>query len=156
MIYLQIKEYVSPQGVLPVSARILEQAAQQTLQHIDPHLHADITLVITDDAQIQQLNREYLGIDAPTDVLSFPNEATDPDTRRLYLGDIIISYPRTTSQAAAGGHTIEAELQLLVVHGTLHLLGYDHADEDEKARMWQAQAEVLSSLGCSIIGPASE
>ena len=156
MIYLQIEDNSSSQGISPVEPAILEQTALQTLRHSDAALQADLTLVLTDDAQLQQLNLEYLGIDAPTDVLSFPGGDTDPDTQMLYLGDVIISLPRATAQAAAGGHPLEAELQLLVVHGTLHLLGHDHADPAEKARMWQAQAEVLSSLGCPITGPASE
>lgn len=156
MIYLQIEDVISPQGISPVEPAILEKAALQTLKHSDPALQADMTLVLTDDVQLQQLNREYLGIDAPTDVLSFPGGDTDPDTQMLYLGDVIVSLPQAYAQAAAAGHPLEAELQLLVVHGTLHLLGHDHTDSAEKARMWQAQAEVLSSLGCPITGPASE
>lgn len=156
MIYLQIEDNISSQGISPVEPVLLEQAALQTLRHSDAALQADLTLVLTDDAQLQQLNLEYLGIDAPTDVLSFPGGDTDPDTQMLYLGDVIISLPRAAAQAAAGGHPLEAELQLLVVHGTLHLLGHDHAVPTEKTRMWQAQAKVLSSLGCPITGPASE
>ena len=107
----------------------------------------DLTIVLTDDAQLHKLNQEYLGIDAPTDVLSFPASETDPETARRYLGDILISVPRAEEQARAAGHVLEAEVQLLVVHGTLHLLGYDHAEVDEKARMWKAQAEILDGLG---------
>jgi probable rRNA maturation factor len=156
MIYLQIEENISPQGISPVEPAILEKAAFETLQHTDAALKADMTLVLTDDAQLRELNRAYLGIDAPTDVLSFPGGDTDPDTQMFYLGDVIISYPRAAAQAAAAGHPVEAELQLLIVHGVLHLLGHDHADADGKARMWQEQANVLSSLGCPITGPAGE
>jgi len=93
------------------------------------------------------LNREYLGIDAPTDVLSFPASETDPETGARYIGDILISIPRARGQATAAGHPLESEVQLLVVHGVLHLLGHDHAQAEEKARMWKAQAEILESLG---------
>jgi probable rRNA maturation factor len=122
-----------------------EHAAQTVLTH--QAIDGDLTLVLTDDAQLHELNRDYLGIDAPTDVLSFPASETDPETARRYLGDILISIPRAEEQARAAGHALDAEVQLLIVHGTLHLLGYDHAGEDDKARMWKAQAEILERLG---------
>jgi probable rRNA maturation factor len=84
-------------------------------------------------------------------VLSFPASETDPETARRYLGDILVSIPRAEEQARAGGHALEAEVQLLVVHGTLHLLGYDHAEAEEKARMWKAQSEVLERIGVANI-----
>lgn len=130
---------------------LLERAARFTLDLEPDSADADITIVLTDDAQLHELNREYLGVDAPTDVLSFPASETDPETGAQYLGDIIISIPRAMLQAQAGGHPLEAEVQLLVVHGTLHLLGHDHAEVEEKARMWQAQAEVMSRLGLSYV-----
>lgn len=110
----------------------------------------DLTIVLSDDAHLQALNRQFLGIDAPTDVLSFTGGDADPETGVDYLGDVIISYPRARLQASAGGHPLEEELQLLVVHGVLHLLGYDHADEQQKDEMWAVQAQVLESLGCSL------
>lgn len=125
----------------------LERAALAVLAHQSSD--GDLSIVLTDDAQLHELNREYLGIDAPTDVLSFPASETDPETARRYLGDILISVPRAEEQASAAGHSLEAELQLLTVHGALHLLGYDHAEADEKARMWNVQAEVLERLGLS-------
>ena len=122
-----------------------ERAALAALTH--QSADGDLTIVLTDDAQLHELNRDYLGIDAPTDVLSFPASETDPETARRYLGDILISVPRAEEQARAAGHALEAEAQLLTVHGTLHLLGYDHASTAEKARMWKAQAEILARLG---------
>ena len=130
---------------------LLERAARFTLDLEPDSANADMTIVLTDDAQLHELNREYLGVDAPTDVLSFPASETDPETGAQYLGDIVISIPRAMLQAQAGGHPLEAEVQLLVVHGTLHLLGHDHAEVEEKARMWQAQAEVMSRLGLSYV-----
>lgn len=123
----------------------LERAALATLAH--QGADGDLSILLTDDAQLRKLNREYLGVDAPTDVLSFPAGETDPETGRRYLGDMLISIPRAIDQACAAGHTPEAEAQLLTVHGVLHLLGHDHAEAGEKARMWQAQAEVLTRLG---------
>ncbi|MFZ5821397.1 MAG: rRNA maturation RNase YbeY [Chloroflexota bacterium] len=123
----------------------LERAALAALARQDAD--GDLSIVLTDDAQLRQLNRDYLGVDAPTDVLSFSASETDPETGRRYLGDVLLSIPRADEQARAAGHTLEAEAQLLVVHGTLHLLGHDHAEAQEKARMWKAQAEVLERLG---------
>jgi probable rRNA maturation factor len=102
---------------------------------------------LTGDSQIQALDRDFLKKDVPTDVLSFPSSETDPETGRLYLGDIIISVPQAEAQSVAAGHSLEAELSLLVVHGILHLLGHDHAGVRDKARMWAAQSEVLTILG---------
>lgn len=127
---------------------LLEQAARATLD-LAGAPDADLTLVLTDDARVRTLNREFLGRDAPTDVLSFPADETDPETGRRYLGDVIISLPRATEQAGEYGHPVEAEVQLLTVHGVLHLLGHDHAEAKEKARMWAAQAEALEQLGIS-------
>jgi probable rRNA maturation factor len=126
---------------------LVKKAADAALRHQAAPEDADVTIVLTDDAQLHELNRNYLDVDAPTDVLSFPSDQTDPQTGRRYLGDILISAPRAAQQAAGAGHPVEAEAQLLVVHGVLHLLGHDHAEAQEKARMWKAQAEILTSLG---------
>ena len=126
---------------------LIEGAVRATLEHESESLQSDLSIVLTDDARLQELNREYLGIDAPTDVLSFPASETDPETGAPYIGDILISIPRAQSQADAAGHALESEVQLLVVHGVLHLLGHDHAEPEEKSRMWKAQAEILESLG---------
>ena len=143
MIFLEI----NPELKLSLPPDLLERAAQAVLAHQSIAADADLTLVLTSDEQIQALNRDFLGRDAPTDVLSFPADETDPETGRCYLGDVVISISRAESQARAGGHALEAELQLLVVHGVLHLLGHDHAGAQERAMMWAAQAEVLERLG---------
>ncbi len=127
---------------------ILERAARAALSFSGAS-DGDLTIMLTDDARIQALNREFLGHDAPTDVLSFPADEPDPETDRRYLGDIVLSLPRAAEQAGERGHSLEAEVQLLVVHGVLHLLGHDHADEAEKASMWAAQAAILETLGIS-------
>lgn len=131
----------------PVSSALLEKAADTALAH--QGARGDLTIVLTDDARLQQLNRDYLGIDAPTDVLSFPAAETDPDSGSSYLGDILISMPRAREQARLAGHPVEQETQLLIVHGVLHLLGYDHTRPGEKRKMWAAQAEILQELGLS-------
>ncbi len=132
---------------------LLVQAAEAALAHQKAPENVLLTIVITDDAQLHQLNLEFLGVDAPTDVLSFPDGSPDPETGEIYLGDILISLPYAARQAAQGGHALEAELQLLAVHGTLHLMGHDHAEEAEKAAMWQAQADILAQIGCPLSPP---
>jgi len=132
---------------IPFPEDLLERAAEAALAHASQSLESELSIILTNDARLQELNLNYLGIDAPTDVLSFPASETDPETGARYIGDILISVPRAQAQANAAGHPLEAEVQLLVVHGVLHLLGHDHAQAEEKARMWQAQAEVLERLG---------
>jgi probable rRNA maturation factor len=128
-----------------VAAELLERAAAAVLAH--ESTQGDLTVVLTGDDQLQELNRQYLGIDAPTDVLSFPASEIDPDSRTAYLGDVLISIPRAEAQAEAAGHPLQSEVQLLVVHGVLHLLGFDHAGTEDRARMWSVQGEVLERIG---------
>jgi probable rRNA maturation factor len=127
---------------------LLEWAARAVLD-LSGAQDADLTIVLVDDARIQALNRDFLAHDAPTDVLSFPADEPDPETGRRYLGDVVISTSRAGEQARERGHAVEAEMQLLVVHGILHLLGYDHTEVGEKERMWAAQARALERLGVS-------
>ncbi|MFN2144341.1 MAG: rRNA maturation RNase YbeY, partial [Anaerolineales bacterium] len=85
--------------------------------------------------------------DAPTDVLSFPVAFDDPETGSPYLGDILISLPTARKQAETAGHAVQDEVQLLLAHGMLHLLGYDHTTPEEKAKMWTLQDRILTQLG---------
>lgn len=141
---------ISPKYSASVQPDVIERAAQTVLDMESNDANSELTIVIDNDKEIQKLNYQFLGVDAPTDVLSFPSDETDPETQLQYLGDIIISYPRALAQAEAAGESVSDELQLLVVHGVLHLLGFDHAEPEEKAEMWAAQQAVLNSLGCKI------
>lgn len=133
-----------------VSAARLELALETVLEQ--EHASGDVTLLIADDAAITDLNRRFLGQDGPTDVLSFPAEDESssgfvlPPDAAPYLGDIIIAFPFTQRQAEALGRDVGDELDLLAVHGALHLLGYDHAEADEKAAMWARQEAILRDL----------
>ena len=111
----------------------------------------EVSLVFTDSETVQQLNRDYRGVDEPTDVLAFymlsQNEtdssfALPPDgvTRP---GEVIISYPQAIEQAREQGHSTERELALLIVHGILHLLGYDHEEAGEESKMRARERELL-------------
>lgn len=117
---------------------------------------AALTILLTDDKTLQQLNRDFRQIDASTDVLSFSGGDVHPGSGLLYLGDMAISVPYATRQASTEGHSLAAELQLLTVHGVLHLLGYDHMSPDKKAVMWAVQAEILQNLGAELTRPPGE
>lgn len=131
-----------------VSPARLTAALQAALAHTGAA--GDITLVVTGDAEIADLNRRFLGGDGPTDVLSFPAQGEDdfvtPPGQPPYLGDIVIAYPYAAHQAAAQGQALAAELDLLAVHGALHLLGFDHAEAAEKALMWAHQDAILAQI----------
>ncbi|HVP21867.1 MAG TPA: rRNA maturation RNase YbeY [Anaerolineaceae bacterium] len=118
-------------------------------QEIDPE-GVDLSIVIAGNVELQDLNRQYSGIDAPTDVLSFTLDEKDPETGRLYLGDVIISFQKALEQAENAGHPVISELQLLTVHGILHLLGHDHAEDGPKSKMWAAQRRILEELNVDL------
>jgi len=141
---------LSLEGKPPVPLEWLERAAVAVLEREDFRADLAMTLLVTGDEAIQALNREYLDNDAVTDVLSFPAREDDPESGELYLGDVVISFLQAQRQADAGGNSVEAELQLLVVHGVLHLCGYDHADSDEKDAMWARQVDILEAIGCPL------
>ena len=123
-----------------------------------------VTVVITDSDGIKELNSSYRGIDAPTDVLSFPGldfetpsdfdipdekkaDYTDPETGELVLGDIVLNADKIFSQAEEYGHSVMREMAFLVAHSCLHLCGYDHMTEDEEKIMFSKQEAILESLG---------
>lgn len=124
---------------------------------------SQISLILTDDEGIREVNREHRGLDRSTDVLSFPmvdfpspaeysvleedDSLFDLDTGELLLGDIMISAEHVTAQAEAYGHSIRREFCFLVAHSMLHLLGYDHMTPPEAAVMEAKQEQVLQSLG---------
>lgn len=146
MIYLQVRRNIK----LPVDKSIVLYAAQLTLDLENVSSESSLSIVIGDDAFLKKLNQKYRNTNTPTDVLSFPSGEQDPDTNSLYLGDVIISLQRAEHQAATGGYSVADELQLLVIHGTLHLLGYDHVEPAEKNRMQSIQDRVLTQLGINL------
>jgi probable rRNA maturation factor len=111
----------------------------------------EVSITFVDDEAIRQINKEYRNKDSVTDVISF---ALNDDESDLFdknipnlLGDIIVSYPRAVFQAKEYGHTIDRELGFLVVHGFLHLLGYDHMNEQEEKVMFKRQEELFEAYG---------
>ena len=112
----------------------------------------EVSVTLTDDAHIHEINRMYRGVDRPTDVISFAlTESEEPEIigaqQNEVLGDLIISLDRMRAQAAEYGHTELRELSFLTVHGMLHLLGYDHIEEEERLEMEEEQRAVMEELG---------
>ncbi|MEM9774366.1 MAG: rRNA maturation RNase YbeY [Chloroflexota bacterium] len=125
---------------------VITDVAKAVLIHQSVASPATLTVMVSDDANLHELNRMYRNEDKPTDVLSFEDGTTWPDGT-LYLGDIAISLETAERQAKKGGHALQDEVALLTAHGVLHLLGHDHAEAVEKNKMWAAQAKALQSAG---------
>ncbi len=133
------------------------------ISHEDFPYEAEVNLTLTDNDGIQEINRAYREIDAPTDVLSFPmlsyekagdfsaleddyEDNFNPDTGEIMLGDIIISIDRVKEQADAYGHSERREFAFLILHSMLHLFGYDHMTPEEAAEMEGKQHQILEEM----------
>ena len=131
-----------------ISERWLKEIARRALD-AEGLPNAGLGIVITNDETMRRLNRDYGGEDAVTDVLSFSlNEGApfvSPPDGILRLGEVIIAYPTAVRQAAEQGRPTEAEVRHLLIHGTLHLLGYDHAQPEEERRMRGREAELQTA-----------
>jgi len=142
---------------------IQKKVVEACLEYEDFPYEIEISILLTGDALIQQINNEFRGVNAPTDVLSFPtieyetsggyldleNTSKDcfhPETGELILGDIVISVERAKRQAQEYGHSIEREIAFLTAHSMFHLFGYDHLNEEELNKMEEKQNSVLDKL----------
>ena len=141
---------------------IVRRAVRMALEAEGVAVPCELGVLFTDDAGIQEINRDERQIDEPTDVLSFPMlelrpgrrlkdlRYADPQTGSTYLGDMVLNFSRVQAQAEEFGHGVERELCYLVVHSVLHLLGYDHLDEgEEKARMRKHEEIIMKKLNLS-------
>ena len=124
---------------------------------------SQVELLLTNNAEIQRINNEFRGIDRPTDVLSFPmieydspadfstieedDSNFDPETGELILGNIVISKEKVIAQAEEYGHSVKREFAFLIAHSMLHLLGYDHMEDEERLVMEEKQRNILDNLG---------
>ena len=139
---------------------IIEKAVKAALDFEKVEQKCDVCIIITDDENIHELNREHRDVDRPTDVLSFPMMELIPgekmvvnpleldESGAVMLGDIVISIDRAKAQAEEYGHSEERELCFLTVHGMLHLLGYDHElGEEEEKLHFSRQEEILEAMG---------
>ena len=132
----------------------VEKACLETLKYEEFDEDCEISLSFVTNEEIHQINRQFRNVDAPTDVLSFPQltfeEGEDADVNEngeIVLGDIIISVERAKEQAEEYGHGLKREIAFLTVHSMLHLLGYDHMEKDEEEDMFRRQKEILEIAG---------
>lgn len=142
---------------------LINKVINECLDYEECPYEAEISLLLTDDDEIKEINKQFREIDKPTDVLSFPSipymvagdfsnleedtsEYFNPETGELILGDIVISVDRAIRQAEEYGHSIAREIAFLTAHSMLHLMGYDHMHDDERKVMENKQEEVLNRL----------
>lgn len=141
-----------------LAGKVIEAA----LDYVGCPYEAQVNLLLTTNEQIHEMNRQFRGIDRPTDVLSFPmleyaepgdfdflkerEDCFDPESGELVLGDIVISKEKVLEQAEAFGHSAEREYAFLIAHSVLHLTGYDHIEEQERLVMEQKQRDILEQL----------
>lgn len=170
-------EWLNEQDVMPISPELIDRLDQLLLiaGEQEQLTEGEVSLTFVDDEQIHELNKQYRGIDRPTDVLSFAiRELGEDELEIIYdveeyeendgnedhldddesgeaviepLGDIIISIPTAIAQAEEYGHSIEREIGFLFIHGLLHLIGYDHDDEAEEKEMFSRQEQILNKAG---------
>lgn len=139
--------------ITPELESLFKRILEATLKAEGEGEEVEISLVLVNDKQIQDLNHDYRNINQPTDVLSFALRETSEDELdfitedQWLLGDIVISVETAQRQAKEYGHSLERELGFLIVHGCLHLLGYDHETEEGRSIMREKEENVLASLG---------
>ncbi len=127
---------------------IVHRAILRALEAVGEPPDAEVSVLLTDDATIWELNRTYRSVDRPTDVLSFAQREGEGATgTEPMLGDVVISVERAQQQASDYGHSLAREMAFLAVHGTLHLLGWDHEQADEERAMMAKTEEILASIG---------
>ena len=157
--------YFEEEGALalPLACReIAEKVIETALDLTGCPYEAEVSLLLTMDTQIQEMNTEFRGIERATDVLSFPmieypapgefgflkerEDCFDPESGELSLGDIVISKEKVLAQAEEYGHSVLREYAFLLVHSVLHLTGYDHMEESERSKMEEKQDEIMKCL----------
>ncbi|MCI9539481.1 MAG: rRNA maturation RNase YbeY [Lachnospiraceae bacterium] len=159
---IQIERECQVELEFPVE-EIITLVVEEALSYENCPYDIELNVLLTDNAAIQEINREQRGKDEPTDVLSFPmveyaapadfsvvedcvEEYFNPETGELLLGDIVISVDKVIEQAESYGHSQKRELAFLTAHSMLHLFGYDHIKEAERLVMEEKQREILSNL----------
>ena len=147
---------VDPKFAGCINSRWLKKLVGRALELQGCDTRSEVSLMITGQHRIHELNRIFLEEDRPTDVLSFPmleaskmNDFILPPDGITHLGEVIVSYPQAVLQADDHGHTVETEMSILVVHGLLHLLGFDHAGARDAKKMKTRETYILKELGGS-------
>lgn len=158
MVELIIENEQNKEEFSPELEEVILSVCESVMNEEECNFDAQISLTLTDNESIRLINNEHRGIDSPTDVLSFPMLEFDDegqiidnefeyDDDLIMLGDIVISLERAREQSIEFGHSFKREVAFLVAHSMLHLLGYDHMEEEEEKIMCQKQEKVLNSLG---------
>ena len=145
--YLNIEELNSP---FEINEELLFHIAETILNDYYDDI-PDFTITFVEPEKIRELNRNFRNVDAVTDVLSFESDGEiDPETGKEYLGDIVICVEQAKNQAEQSGHSLDNEISLLEIHGLLHLLGYDHANDEQREEMWKFQNAYLDQCGIKL------
>lgn len=158
--------YLEDEGTLDLALdyqELTNLVSEAVLDMEECPYESQVELLLTMSEEIHEMNREFRGIDRATDVLSFPmvdyeeagnfefleeaDEYFDPETGELMLGNIVINKERVVEQAEEYGHSVKREFAFLIAHSMLHLLGYDHMEEEERIVMEEKQRQVLDGLG---------
>ncbi|HET8791108.1 MAG TPA: rRNA maturation RNase YbeY [Modicisalibacter sp.] len=135
------------QQALPTQAELTRWVAETLARHVGESRN-ELTIRLVDDEESRALNRDYRGKDKPTNVLSFPFEAP-PGMELALLGDLVICHGEVVREAAEQNKSVTHHYAHMVVHGTLHLLGYDHMEDDEAEKMERLECEILATIGIS-------
>jgi probable rRNA maturation factor len=139
---------INNESAIPVDESSLQRLAVFALDYLHVHPDAELSIVLVDEAAMEQLHVQWMDEPGPTDVLSFPMDELRPGTEDTLsppglLGDIVLCPQVATAQAEAAGHSALEEMLLLTTHGMLHLLGFDHAEPDEEREMFGVQRDIL-------------
>lgn len=134
--------------------KLFNDVVKESLRYEEFDPECEVSLSIVSNDEIQEINKQFREIDAPTDVLSFPlltfedgEQADVNENNEILLGDIIISIDKAKAQAEEYGHGLRRELAFLTAHSMLHLMGYDHMEEEEQKEMFKKQDDILNNLG---------
>lgn len=140
-----------PEELLQKMTKAAEYAVESENMHNLDKKRCEISVTFVDLDEIHELNKQYRGVDKPTDVLSFPQfddlEEEIPEVCEICLGDVVICEQKAREQAEEFGHSFERELVYLFTHSVLHLLGYDHMEDDEKKAMREREEEIMKQIG---------
>lgn len=136
---------------LPLDEKALRTLSAKLLRDFYETDLPELTFSVVRSDEIRDLNRQFRDVDEVTDILSFPAESEiDPETGVEYLGDLLVCLERAEDQARDAGHALQDEISLLLIHGLLHLLGYDHGSPEEKAEMWALQQDYIQQNGLKL------
>lgn len=145
---------INNESVVEVDETALQRLATYALDELHVHPDAELSIVLVDEAAMEQLHVQWMDEPGPTDVLSFPMDELRPGTEDAItpaglLGDVVLCPQVAQGQAETAGHTLMDELLLLTTHGILHLLGFDHAEPDEEREMFGLQRDILAGFAAS-------